>query len=273
MPKEFTSRSRAIGLIGNPPHGIRREKVTDENISSDELFDGGETETTTGVTLETKTDEPKPDDANGSQAKDANDDESTPPVDKQLNKADQGVYEAMKAEKTKRQTVEAELQALKTKVEADKDRPDMTDDPEGYFDAKLADQQRQFSNQFLNLSETNAKHRHKDFDAKKDYFLNELQEKSPELMQEALGQPDPYEFIYQTAKQRIEFSEMGDLDVYKDKIRAELVEEMKSGKHAEIEAAIKKRQELPGSLSNQRAAGGNSGVSPSIPAPNSFFDE
>jgi len=52
---------------------------------------------------------------------------------------------------------------------------------------------------------------------------------------------------------------------YRDKLRAELRAEIEAEKNSEIEKKIRQASELPGSLANDRAAGGNTSVATASP--------
>ena len=99
-----------------------------------------------------------------------------------------------------------------------------------------------------------------DYDEKEAVFVD-LVMKNPALAAQMNQSVNPAEFAYSYAKNYMDMQEIGDIDAFKADIEAKAYAKAKAefegGKKAEIEAAIKTRSELPGSLSNERAAGGN----------------
>lgn len=166
------------------------------------------------------------------------------------DKEQEGLKAALAAERRKRQEYELELQEIKSKEE----KPDFWEDPDSVIDQRVRNVEKKLENRFLNMSEYYARNKHDDFDEVSDYFFNDLAEKNPALVQEALSMPDPYEHIYQTASKHRMVNEITDIDSYKSKLRAEIQQEMEAEKNAAIEAALKKTSELPGTLSKESAA-------------------
>ena len=181
--------------------------------------------------------------------------EATPSVAEDSNK----VVEAFKAkaldEARKRQALEAQLQAMQTKVE----KPDAMIDPEGAIAFQMSQLEQRFQNQFLNMSEVNAKARHPDFEDMKQAFFEKMLPENPVLQQQALQQPDPYGWIYNQAKNHTEIAKIGnvaDWQAQKEaEIRAKIEAEYAGKLNAETEKAITKM--IPGSLGKSTAAAGN----------------
>ena len=182
-------------------------------------------------------------------------------------------FEVKAADETrKRQELQRQLEAIqqqKTQVE----KPDAFAQPDEAIAHAIASVEQKFQNQLLNLSENGARERHSDdFDTMKDMFFDKMVIENPALQAEALAQVDPYEFIYRTAKNQSELSqitELGGVEAMREKIaaeeRAKLKAEMEAEKKAEIEKAL--NGVIPNSLSGQRAAGGNQGQTYSGPTP------
>jgi hypothetical protein len=82
---------------------------------------------------------------------------------------------------------------------------------------------------------------------------------NPMLQQQAMQHPDPYEFIYQRAKQHAEFKDIGSIDDYKKnleaQIRAEVEAEMQGKLKEQTEELISKS--IPNTLSTATAAAGS----------------
>jgi len=113
------------------------------------------------------------------------------------------------------------------------------------------------------MSEQNAKARHsEDFDELTGLFFDELLADNPALQAEAMAQVDPYEFIYRTAKNHRDMSQLteaGGVEAFKEnmekEIRAKIAAESLESENKAVEDKI--TASIPGSLSNKRAAGGN----------------
>jgi len=172
-------------------------------------------------------------------------------------------------EKQKRQNYERQLKQI---AETQTETPDAFSAPDEAIAHAIAGVEQKFQNQLLNLSEQGARDRHDDFDTMKDEFFEKMVADNPALQAEALSQVDPYEFIYRTAKNHLELSqvnEAGGLDSMRKQIRKELKAEMQ----AEIEATKKAEVEkaidgiIPNSLSTQRAAGATGGKTYAGPTP------
>ena len=165
-------------------------------------------------------------------------------------------------EKRKRQQREQELQALREQM-ARKEDPDPYSEPAEAIQVAISRVEQKFQNQILNMSENGARNRYKDdFDAMKEHFFEKMVLDHPSLQSEALSQIDPYEFVYRTAKNDMELSqvkELGGIDGLKAKwekdLRAKLESEFAAKQKELIEQKI--TASIPGSLSSQRAAGGN----------------
>jgi hypothetical protein len=179
---------------------------------------------------------------------------------------------AAQEERTKRQTLEKELEAYRTgktppggpAAEPKK----FWDDPEGAL-AKHRDEARQEAqsiaiNTRLNTAEMIARSRHADFDEKVAVFREALTKAGPNeavLAQQWLSAPDPAMFAYNFGKNQMEFQQVGNLDGLKEK----LVKETEARVRAQVEAEFKQKQEaldkeraaLPGSLSDARSSGVN----------------
>ncbi|MCK5602763.1 hypothetical protein KAR91_12860 [Candidatus Pacearchaeota archaeon] len=197
--------------------------------------------------------------------------EPTTPVDEE-SKADKGVIETMRAERRKRQASEQQVQELQSKLDKLEGETDIFDDPNGFIDQKLDKVRKESENRFLSMSEHQANARYDDFEEKKANFFDIMAKANPALTQEAINSPDPYDYIYNASKQQMEIASIGDLSTYRERLTAEITADLAKGGNPAIEAAIKKKLELPGTLATERAAGGNANPEFAQPSAESLYD-
>jgi hypothetical protein len=197
-------------------------------------------------------------------AKQQSDVETTGPSPDKLPAAE---YKAIREEREKRQTLERELEALKTQFqslqqpkEPEAPPPSLWEDEQGWqqhFGGQIA-QQASF-NARLDMSEMLASQAHEDFDDVKSKFL-EMAQGNPALAQQALAAKHPWEKAYQIAKNATQMAELGatNLDELKAKLREELMAEI--GQQPQTPS-------LPHTLTTQRNVGGRSGPAWTGPRP------
>lgn len=164
----------------------------------------------------------------------------------------------------KRQALEAQIK------QAPVEKPDAYVEPDKAIDFGINELKSDFDNKFLNLSEFNARGRHADdFDQMTETFFTDLAVQNPSLQQQALQHPDPYEFIYQQAKNHNEFKDIGSVDDLRAKIEAEtrtkVEAEFAEKQKVSTEKAI--TDSIPRTLSTATAAGGNKAASYAGPTP------
>lgn len=178
-------------------------------------------------------------------------------------------YKAIREEREKRQQLERELQAIKDQLAQPKEPPapppSIWDDEDAALEHRdnrvlsTAVQQATL-NATLAVSESWARRTNPDFDEMKAEFLR-MAENNPELAQQALADPDPWDKAYKIAKNARTMTELGatDLDSLKAKIREEL--------EAEYAAKAPPVPGLPPTLSTERNLGTRSGPAWSGPKP------
>jgi hypothetical protein len=105
----------------------------------------------------------------------------------------------------------------------------------------------------LDLSEMLTRRDNADFDDMKARFL-EMAEQNPAIVQQALGDPDPWRKAYTIAKNAATMADLGatDLDTLKAKLREELLAEMG-------QSPVPQQQPLPPTLTGERNVGARSG--------------
>ncbi len=242
----------------------QEQEVVDESLTN--IFDGESeieevedadetTEKPTGETEETETDK----------VVETETEETAPPADEDADKVLKAQIAKAQDEKKKRQKLKQENEQLRQQIAA-QPKPEVPDpfaEPDKALEHVKAELRGEFQQQFLNMSEQNAKARHSDdFDELTSIFFDELLIDNPALQAEAMAQVDPYEFIYRTAKNHREMSQLteaGGVDAFKEnmekEIRAKIEAEMSEKANKEVEDKI--TASIPGSLSNKRAAGSN----------------
>jgi len=131
------------------------------------------------------------------------------------------------------------------------------DDPDRALSMVEQRMEAKLQRKIIDMSEYNARQRHEDFDEKIAVFT-EIASENPVLWQQMAVAPDPAEFAYKQANQVSKMREFGDLDKFEAKIRAEERTRTEAEFAKKYEDKLSELTKLPGSLSDKRAAGGNS---------------
>ena len=142
----------------------------------------------------------------------------------------------------------------------DQPPPDLVeffDDPDRALSMVEQRMEAKLQRKIIDMSEYNARQRHEDFDEKIEVFT-EIASENPVLWQQMAMAPDPAEFAYKQANQVSKMREFGDLDKFEAKIRAEERTRTEAEFAKKYEDKLSELTKLPGSLSDKRAAGGNS---------------
>jgi len=223
------------------------EVFSDSSEANDVIVDDVE-ETTATAEPEQVEDEPK--------AEETVEEVAAPTAETVDNTKEANAFKAMALdERTKRQALESQLASLQKPVET----PDAFVNPDEAIAHGDNTIRHEFNERFLNMSESQARSRHDDFDSMNDVFFNEMAATNPDLINQANKAPDPYEFVYQQAKTHNEFKGVNSVDDLRSKIeveiRAKLEAEYADKANVATEKAISNA--LPQSLSNTTAKGGN----------------
>lgn len=249
-----------------------------EGTSLDDLLNGEPTEPTADAP-QNAPDNPAADDrprdehgrfaAKGVEPQD-NPAEPVPPTDKLPMEE----YKAIREEREKRQTLERELEALKQQFQAVQQPkeppappPSLWEDDQAWqqhFGQEVvttAVQQATF-NAKLDMSEMMVRQANPDFDDVKAEFIA-LAEQNPQLVQQALADPHPWNKAYQIAKNHKTMAELGatDLETLKAKLREELMAEMQAQPPVNPGRPV-----LPPTLTTERSVGSRSGPAWAGPA-------
>lgn len=190
--------------------------------------------------------------------------EPVPPTDKLPEQE----YKAIREEREKRQTLERELEALKTQIQSQQQPPapppSIWEDEEGYGShiVSSAVQQATF-NARLDMSEMMVRQAQPDFEEVKAEFLR-LVDENPALRQQALADPHPWNKAYHIAKNYRAMQDLGatDMVTLEAKMREKIMAEMQGG-----QTAIPARSELPATLTGERSVASRSGPAWAGPTP------
>jgi hypothetical protein len=190
-------------------------------------------------------------------------DDGVPPAP--ADKLPQDDFKALKDERTKRQNLERELAELRQAAEAQRNPPppppSIWEDEQGWqqsFGSEVVSTavQQATANAKLDMSEMLARQANPDFDEMKAEFLA-LAQQSPQLAQQALADPHPWDRAYKIAKTQRTMAELGttDIDGLKAKLREEIMAEM-GQQQAPYQAAA---PAIPVSLSGERSVASRGG--------------
>ena len=193
---------------------------------------------------------------------------STPEVEAQPDPV-AGLKAGITAERHKRQEAELRAKRLEQQVSQQQAKPDFWENPEGVLNGIAQGFQSQIQQVQTNMSVELMRTTHEDYDSMEASFID-MAQNNPALIQQMNQSGNPAKFAYDYAKAQHEINEMRDPS-YKDKLRAEIRAELEAEHRKELEAEIQKRSTLPGTLSNDRAAGGNAAQPYSSPSLDSIL--
>lgn len=191
-----------------------------------------------------------------------NDDGVMPAPEDEAKQVPIGSY---KAEKEKRQALEAQIEALRREMEQRQQEPpapppSIWEDDQAALnhvrnDAVSAAVQQATFNAKLDMSEMMARQAYNDFDDMKSEFVRMMQE-NPALQQQALSDPHPWQRAYQIAKNARTMNELGATNL--DELKAKLTEQIK----ADLAQQPAAPTPLPRSLADAQSARGSNAQAP-----------
>ncbi len=185
------------------------------------------------------------------------------------SREDLGLKQAAVSERKKRQDIQTQFDDLKREMQIMKGQnqapvepiqaPDAYMAPQDAIDHSSSQVSQDFTAKLLNMSESQARGRHKDFDEMKDLFFNEMSAANPNLQQQAMNAPDPYEFVYQQSKNHSELSGISNMSDYRAKVEAEVRASISAENETNTNAIANKaiNDALPDSFAATTAIGGN----------------
>jgi len=113
-------------------------------------------------------------------------------------------------------------------------------DPNKTIDSVKSELNQEMNTKFLNMSQAQAELRHEDFKEKYDVFKS-LATSNPSLVNTMMAQPDPAEWVYQQATSHMAMQEIGnDPGAYREKLKAEILAELKGNNTGKIKEMIEK---------------------------------
>ena len=187
---------------------------------------------------------------------------TSPPEVKAESDPIEGLKAGISAERQRRQEAEQERQAavqraqqLEAYIKSNQQKPDFWENPEGTLSNYAASMQEQMRQMQTNLSAEMMRTVHQDYDQKESKFI-EMAQKNPALIHEMNQSGNPAKFAYDYVSERERIAEMQDPN-YREKLKAELRSEIEAELKQKVENDIQTRSSLPGTLSNERSAGGN----------------
>lgn len=178
-------------------------------------------------------------------------------------------HKAIVAERRRRQEAEERARALEAQLQAVQNppapAPSLWEDEQGWqqhFGSQVVSTavQQATLNAKLDMSEMMVRQANPDFEEAKAEFLA-LAQDNPQLVQQALADPHPWNKAYQIAKTHRTMREVGatDVETLKAKLREELM--------AEMQAQAPVRSSLPPSLTTERNVGSRTGPAWNGPRP------
>jgi len=183
---------------------------------------------------------------------------TAPPADNEV-----AAFKAKAIDETrKRQELQQQLDAINSQREA-QPKPDFWENPDEVISQITKDFDSRLQAQSTNLSVEMMRSLHTDYDEKETLFVD-MAHQNPTLIMQMNQSGNPAKFAYDYVNSQQRLAEMQDPN-YRDKLRAELRAEIEAEKNSEIEKKIRQASELPGSLANDRAAGGNTSVATASP--------
>lgn len=180
------------------------------------------------------------------------DNEDAPPASE--DDAQKVPYQALKAEREKRQRLEQRLRELEQAEKGQKsegEAPDPLEDPKGWEKKQQERLEQQILNERFNTSEMFARQQYgeREIDEAVEAF-KELAAKDATLAAKMRANPHPYGFVMETVKKERMLSEIGsDPVAYREKLKAEILAELQQQKPPATE-----KPQAPPSLAKQPSA-------------------
>jgi hypothetical protein len=182
--------------------------------------------------------------------------EDEPPAPQEETKEEQGLVKAMLAERDKRQESERKVKELEEQISKQEtvELPDPIDSPADFKQNIMDETQASLNTRIYNMAEAMVRSAHPDFDAMVESFEASATQADVEAARAA---PNPALELYNIGKRYKEVSDIGDPTTYKERLRAEILQEIKDGKTSDDKEAKKTalKDNLTKSLAGEQTKG------------------
>ncbi len=212
------------------------ESDTEAEVGTEQDDTGTETDTAE-VDAEAET---------GAAAETAAEEKKEPETPDTASQVSESIERELAAFKAKALDETRKRQALEQKIAEQNKEPLKFDwdNPEATIEAVKSEMRQENQTRLLDMSEAGARARHDDYGDKYEIFVAMATE-NPALVKTMLANPDPAEYVYQTATERIFHDEVGaDPKAYEDKLRSKIRQEVE----AEFTAKASSKKALADSL-------------------------
>ena len=246
----------------------RNEKVDSEPIKETEETTSEETkvaesETTSQVESETDAEtKPEPekevkaeDKAEGEEKKDDSEQEWTFTAVKDERRKRQ--ESERKREESDRRLAEAErkLEELqRQQLQPKKELPDVLEDQNAFADSLREEYDQKLYDTRVQMGREMMIDAHDDYIETEKVFLDVVAKENPVLAAEARKSSNPAKFLYQNTKKYQEYKDLQDVDLTRERIRAEVRKELEAELKANQEAESAKVSDIKPSLAKARAS-------------------
>ena len=190
----------------------------------------------------------------------------------------EGLKSGIAAERHKRQQteeyarqLEQQLRQMQQPQQEQQEPQDFWDNPEGTINGLKQEFSSELQRTKIDMSTEFMKSMKPDYVEKETLFL-QVAQNNPALVQQMLSSSNPAGYAYDYATKYQQMQELQNPEAYKEKLRAEIMQELEAEQKGKIEAEIQKRTSLPGSLSSERAAGGNTQQAYQSPKAEDLYD-
>ena len=164
---------------------------------------------------------------------------------------------ALLDERDKRKALQTELDQLKQSQEEKAEKPDFWENPEAALSSLEEKLEERFNQRLtagrLELSMQIASGSHEDFDQSLEAF-KAAAEQNPALVDQALAQQHPGEYIYKTGLEYRQLEEYGDISTMKQRLESEIRAQIEAEYASKDQATKEKLAAVPSSLTSETSA-------------------
>lgn len=169
-------------------------------------------------------------------------------------------YKAYKDEREKRQERDARIAELERQLADNKSTiPDVFEDQEGFVSQLRSEMSQAQQSMRTELSREFMMSIHDDYEEKEKVFI-ELAKTTPALAHAIQSASNPAKFAYEQAKKHLQYQEMQDVDAYRAKIKAEILNELKQEQEKAAQDKASKTSNITPSLASERSSSATNDV-------------